>query len=313
MKHKARFSLKIIPYVLSAVFFVSALLKVLDINEFVTAIVKYGFFNTFSFVKMSAGVFIIVELLIAFLLIYKKSRFAGLFSALFIISFFVSLAIYSLIYKLNFQCGCFGKFGGRINDLPHILFVLSMLLVTIVAIEYEYANNYVFKKTFLYKMVFFVMIIGPLLLTGTFRIKSILYRKKIIDFIEQQDYEDEVGRNIVAKVKNQYDSFIICFIPNYKPGCDYHFYRKLNEYSLNNKNEMPVVAIFTAKDFTRLTLKNIKKLYGYDFSCVIPQKKSFFQDFLFYTNPFSVKYESIRNNFSVIKKEQFFFKEKKVQ
>jgi len=126
---------KIIPFVVSIYFVIlfcyAAISKILDFEKFQDQISASPLLNGFS--QFLPYTIIIVEVIIAVLLCYRKTRTIGLIGSLFLMLIFTVYIILMLRTSKNLPCSC----GGILEKMSwnqHLYFNIGCVVLTIIAL-----------------------------------------------------------------------------------------------------------------------------------------------------------------------------------
>lgn len=126
---------KIIPFAVSIFFVIlfcyAAISKVLDFEKFQVQISASPLLNGFS--QFLPYTIIIVEVIIAGLLCYRKTRTIGLIGSLFLMLIFTVYIILLLRISKNLPCSC----GGILEKMSwnqHLYFNIGCVVLTIIAL-----------------------------------------------------------------------------------------------------------------------------------------------------------------------------------
>lgn len=126
---------KIIPFAVSIFFVIlfcyAAISKILDFEKFQDQISASPLLNGFS--QFLPYTIIIVEVIIAVLLCYRKTRTIGLIGSLFLMLIFTVYIILMLRTSKNLPCSC----GGILEKMSwnqHLYFNIGCVVLTIIAL-----------------------------------------------------------------------------------------------------------------------------------------------------------------------------------
>lgn len=129
-----KITVEIIAALLILLFIYAALSKLLDYQRFSVQLSKSPLLS--SFASAAAIGVPLMEIVISFLLLNKRSRSLGLYASLFLLSLFTFYLIAIINFSYYIPCSCGGILQG-LSWNAHIIFNTAFILITIIGIILE--------------------------------------------------------------------------------------------------------------------------------------------------------------------------------
>ena len=138
---------QIIPLVVSLLFILlfvyAAVRKLLDLETFQAQLEQFSFFGGFAYL-LSRGI-ILLELLIAGLLCFGKTRLLGIYFSFFLMLLFTAYILIILNFATNVPCSCGGvleALGWKEHLMFNVFFIGIALMGILIGRNRKYHFNY---------------------------------------------------------------------------------------------------------------------------------------------------------------------------
>lgn len=115
-------------------FVYTAISKWLDFDSFKAVIAQSPLIGSYPLVV--AGLLPVLELWVAGLLFFTRTRTVGLYAALLLMVAFTGYIIYMLLYASHLPCSCGGVIR-RLSWRAHLFFNLGWILLAVIAIKLD--------------------------------------------------------------------------------------------------------------------------------------------------------------------------------